>query len=280
MKKIYAVIGDPIAHSMSPAIHNDAFEKKILDAEYIAFHVKPDGLGDAVRGMKAIGICGFNITMPHKETIIPFLDEVDDLARAIGAVNTVFNKDGRLIGYNTDGIGFIKALEEELTGDLTKKKTLIIGAGGAARAIYFTLVKEGVKQIDIANRTKDRAVNLILECPYDNQSTALTFAEAEQRMAEYDLIIQTTSIGMSPNSKDAPLNVANIKESALVSDIIYNPLKTKILMDAEQNGAKIQNGVGMFVYQGAIAFQIWTGIMPDTARMKQIVLNKLGGQVC
>lgn len=280
MKKIYAVIGDPIAHSMSPAIHNDAFEKEIMDAEYIAFHVKPDGLGDAVRGMKAIGICGFNITMPHKETIIPFLDEVDDLSRAIGAVNTVFNKDGRLIGYNTDGIGFIKALEEELTGDLTKKKTLIIGAGGAARAIYFTLVKEGVKQIDIANRTKDRAVNLILECPYDNQSTAVTFAEAEQRMAEYDLIIQTTSIGMSPNSKDAPLNVANIKESAFVSDIIYNPLKTKILMDAEQNGAKIQNGVGMFVYQGAIAFQIWTGIMPDTTRMKQIVLNKLGGQVC
>ena len=103
-----------------------------------------------------------------KKSIIPFLDEVDELARAIGAVNTVINKDGRLIGYNTDGIGYIKALEEELTGELTAKKTLIIGAGGAARAIYFTLVKEGVKQVDIANRTKERAVNLISECPYDN----------------------------------------------------------------------------------------------------------------
>ena len=167
MKKVYAVIGDPIAHSMSPAIQNDAFKKEELDAEYLAFHVKPNGLEDAVKGMKALGVCGFNITLPHKETIIPFLDEVDELARAIGAVNTVINKDGRLIGYNTDGIGYIKALQEELTGELTGKKTLIIGAGGAARAIYFTLVKEGVKQIDIANRTKERAVNLISECPYE-----------------------------------------------------------------------------------------------------------------
>ena len=235
MKKVYAVIGDPIAHSMSPAIQNDAFRKEELDAEYLAFHVKPDGLGDAVKGMKALGISGFNITIPHKETIIPLLDEVDELARAIGAVNTVINKDGRLVGYNTDGIGYIKALQEELSGELTTKKTLIIGAGGAARAIYFTLVKEGVKQVDIANRTKERAVNLISECPYDKTSIAYTIAEAEQRIAEYDLIIQTTSIGMSPNVHDTPLDVTNIKKSAFVSDIIYNPLKTKILT---RSGAK------------------------------------------
>jgi shikimate dehydrogenase len=277
MKKVYAVIGDPIAHSMSPAIHNDAFEKEGIDAEYLAFHVKPDGLEDAVKGMKALGVCGFNITLPHKETVIPFLDEVDELARAIGAVNTVVNKDGRLIGYNTDGIGYIKALEEELTGELTTKKTLIIGAGGAARAIYFTLVKEGVKQVDIANRTKERAVTLVSECPYDNSSEAFTIMEAEERVAEYDLIIQTTSIGMSPNVDNTPLDVTNMKASACVSDIIYNPLQTKILVEAEQNGAHVQNGVGMFAYQGAIAFQIWTGVMPDTGRMKQIVLNNLGG---
>lgn len=277
MKKIYAVIGDPIAHSMSPAIHNDAFNENKIDAEYLAFHVKPDGLEDAVKGMKALGISGFNITIPHKETIIPLLDEVDELAKAIGAVNTVMNQDGRLVGYNTDGPGYIKALEEELTDELTAKKTLIIGAGGAARAIYFTLVKEGVKQVDIANRTKERAVHLISECPYEKNSRAFTMAEAEQRIAEYDLIIQTTSIGMSPNVHDTPLDVTNIKKSAFVSDIIYNPLKTKILTEAEKNGAKVQNGVGMFAYQGAIAFQIWTGIMPDTSRMKQIVLNNLGG---
>ena len=277
MKKVYAVIGDPIAHSMSPAMQNDAFSSEKLDAEYLAFHVKPEKLGDAVKGLKALGVCGFNVTLPHKESVIPFLDEVDELARAIGAVNTVINKDGRLIGYNTDGIGYIKALEEELTGELKTKRTLIIGAGGAARAIYFTLVKEGVKQVDISNRTKERAVNLISECPYDNHSKAFTLDEAEQRLAEYDLIIQTTSIGMSPNIDDSPIDVTNIKSSAFVSDIIYNPLRTKILIEAEQKGANTQNGVGMFAYQGAIAFQIWTGIMPNTSRMKQIVLTKLGG---
>lgn len=277
MKKVYAVIGDPIAHSMSPAMHNDAFQNEKLDAEYLAFHVKPDCLEDAIKGMKALGVSGFNITIPHKEKIIPLLDDVDELAKAIGAVNTVINKDGRLIGYNTDGIGYIKALQEEYSFELTMKKTLIIGAGGAARAIYFTLVKEGVKQVDIANRTKDRAVNLISDCPYKNSSLALTIAEAEQKIAEYDLIIQTTSIGMSPNVDVSPLDVTNIKSTAFVSDIIYNPLKTKILSDAEQQGADIQNGIGMFAYQGAIAFQIWTGIMPETSRMKQIVLNNLGG---
>lgn len=280
MKKIYGVIGDPIAHSMSPAIHNDAFEKENLDAVYLAFHVKAAGLGDAIKGMKALGISGFNITIPHKETIIPFLDEVDELARAIGAVNTVVNRDGRFIGYNTDGLGFFKALVDQISGDVTTKKTLIIGAGGAARAIYFTLIKEGVKHVDIANRTKERAVNLISECPYKNESKALTIAEAEEQIAEYDLIIQTTSIGMSPNVDDLPLDVTNIKDSAFVSDIIYNPLKTKILLEAEKNGAQTQNGVGMFAYQGALAFQLWTGIMPDTSRMQQIVLNNLGGQTC
>lgn len=277
MKKVYAVIGDPIGHSMSPAMQNKAFQNEKLDAEYLAFHVKPDCLEDAIKGMKALGISGFNITIPHKETVIPFLDDVDELAKAIGAVNTVINKDGRLIGYNTDGVGYIKALQEVHSFELTTKKTLLIGAGGAARAIYFTLVKEGVKKVDIANRTKDRAVSLISDCPYENSSLALTLEEAEQKIAEYDLIIQTTSIGMSPNVDDSPLDVTNIKPTALVSDIIYNPLKTKILRDAEKNGAEVQNGVGMFVYQGAIAFQLWTGIMPDTSKMKQIVLNNLGG---
>lgn len=277
MKKIYAVIGDPIAHSLSPSIHNDAFKQEQIDAAYLAFHVKPEGLEDAVKGMKALGVSGFNITIPHKQTIIPFLDEVDELAKAIGAVNTVINKDGRLIGYNTDGMGFLKALQEEITGELSMKKTLILGAGGAARAIYFTLVKEGVKHVDIANRTRERAIDLISDCPYDPISTAFTIVEAEQNVAEYDLIIQTTPIGMSPNVDVSPLDVTKIKTSAFISDIIYNPLKTKILLEAEHHGAQTQNGLGMFAYQGALAFQIWTGVMPDTLRMKKIVLNHLGG---
>ncbi|ULM95629.1 shikimate dehydrogenase [Peribacillus frigoritolerans] len=280
MKKIYGVMGDPIAHSMSPDIHNDAFEKENIEAVYHHFHVTKEGLNDAVKGMKALGIEGFNITIPHKTSIISFLDEVDELALAIGAVNTVVNKNGRFIGYNTDGKGFFKSLCDEISGDIKAKKTLVIGAGGAARAIYFTLVKEGVKQVDIANRTKERAAQLVSDCPYDKVSKALSIIEAEESLSQYDLIIQTTSSGMSPELDHSPLKVDQLKTGAIVSDIIYNPLKTKLLREAGEKGAETQNGLGMFINQAALAFEIWTGIMPDTARMTDIVLNKLGGNTC
>ncbi|KRF60749.1 shikimate dehydrogenase [Peribacillus butanolivorans] len=280
MNKIYGVIGDPIAHSMSPDIHNDAFEKENIEAVYHHFHVKPESLIEAVQGMKALGVAGFNITIPHKTTVIPLLDEVDELALAIGAVNTVINENGRFIGYNTDGIGFYKSLCDEISGDIKAKKTLVIGAGGAARAIYFTLVKEGVKHVDIANRTKETAAHLVSDCPYDKESKALTIAEAEESLSQYDLIIQTTSSGMSPHIEHSPLKLDQLKAGAFVSDIIYNPLQTKLLREAREKGAETQNGVGMFVYQGALAFEIWTGIMPNTARMTDIVSNKLGGNTC
>ncbi|MDM5293826.1 shikimate dehydrogenase [Peribacillus simplex] len=280
MKKIYGVMGDPIAHSMSPDIHNDAFEKENIEAVYHHFHVTKEGLNDAVKGMKALGIEGFNITIPHKTSIIPFLDEVDELALAIGAVNTVVNKNGRFIGYNTDGKGFFKSLCDEISGDIKAKKTLVIGAGGAARAIYFTLVKEGVKQVDIANRTKERAAQLVSDCPYDKVSKALSIIEAEESLSQYDLIIQTTSSGMSPELDHSPLKVDQLKTGAIVSDIIYNPLQTKLLLEAREKGAETQNGLGMFINQAALAFEIWTGVMPDTARMTEIVLNKLGGNTC
>ncbi|MBL3642286.1 shikimate dehydrogenase [Bacillus sp. RHFB] len=280
MKKIYGVMGDPIAHSMSPDIHNDAFEKENIEAVYHHFHVTKEGLNDAVKGMKALGIEGFNITIPHKTSIIPFLDEVDELALAIGAVNTVVNKNGRFIGYNTDGNGFFKSLCDEISSDIKAKKTLVIGAGGAARAIYFTLVKEGVKQVDIANRTKERAAQLVSDCPYDKVSKALSIIEAEESLSQYDLIIQTTSSGMSPEVDHSPLKVDQLKTGAIVSDIIYNPLQTKLLREAGEKGAVTQNGLGMFINQAALAFEIWTGVMPDTARMTDIVLNKLGGNTC
>ncbi|CAH0139490.1 Shikimate dehydrogenase (NADP(+)) [Peribacillus sp. Bi96] len=280
MKKIYGVMGDPIAHSMSPDIHNDAFEKENIEAVYHHFHVTKEGLGDAVKGMKALGIEGFNITIPHKTSIIPLLDEVDELALAIGAVNTVVNKNGRFIGYNTDGKGFFKSLCDEISGDIKAKNTLVIGAGGAARAIYFTLVKEGVKQVDIANRTKEKAAGLVSDCPYDKVSKALSIIEAEESLSQYDLIIQTTSSGMSPEVDHSPLKIDQLKTGAIVSDIIYNPLQTKLLREAEEKGAETQNGLGMFINQAALAFEIWTGIMPDTARMTDIVLNKLGGNTC
>ncbi|WP_409289396.1 shikimate dehydrogenase [Peribacillus sp. SCS-37] len=279
MKKLYGVMGDPIKHSMSPDIHNDAFRRAGLMSEYVLFHVTSGHLGDAVRGARALGIGGFNVTVPHKTAIIPYLDEVDGLAGTIGAVNTVKNENGRLIGYNTDGPGYIRALKEKVRGTLADMHILLIGSGGAARGIFFSLMKDGVLQADICNRTLSKAEALIEDCPYGNgKSRALSLEEAGTRLQDYDIIIQTTSSGMSPLTDEVPLRFeGGLKGGVLVSDIIYNPLETEFLKQAGSKGAAVQNGVDMFVYQAALAFEIWTGIYPDTEAMRNIVLQKLGG---
>lgn len=277
MKKLFGVLGNPIGHSMSPVMHNDLFSLYNIDAEYLPFLVQEDELRDAVNGLRALGAGGFNVTVPHKSSIIPFLDEVDELAASIGAVNTVVNKDGKLIGYNTDGLGFLKGLDAYLT-KIEGQKILVIGAGGAARAIYFTLAKEKPMQIDIANRTLEKAVQLIEECPYSISSRALTLKDASSELGEYDLIIQTTMIGMEPNITEQPITLEYLREDSVVCEIIYNPLETRILREAKSIGATVQNGIDMFVYQGALAFEKWTGIFPDIQRMKENVLGQLGGK--
>ncbi|MEK3853067.1 shikimate dehydrogenase [Cytobacillus sp. FSL H8-0458] len=279
MKKLFGVIGDPISHSMSPAMHNDLFEFYSIDAHYQPFHISSENLTDAIKGFRAIGIAGFNVTVPHKEAIIPLLDELDPLAEAIGAVNTVKNQDGKLIGYNTDGSGFVKGLLNQKQS-INDKKVLIVGAGGAARGIYFTIAKEGPELMDICNRTPQRAEQILNDCPFKVPARVLNRQEAEESLEKYDLIVQTTSIGMHPEISRIPLSVHKLKPGAFVSDIIYNPLQTRLLKDAVENGAGIQNGIDMFVYQGALAFEMWTGIEPDIERMRQKVLNQLGGLSC
>ena len=277
MKKLFGVIGDPIAHSMSPAMHNDAFVRLGIDGYYHPFHVKPEDLAAAVQGMKAIGVQGFNVTIPHKSAIIPLLDQVDPLAKAIGAVNTVVREDGGWTGYNTDGAGFVRGLREAYGEPLEEKRVLLIGAGGAARAIYYTLASEKVSQIDIANRTAEKAASLAENCPYSVTGSVKTTDEATEQLEEYDVIIQTTSIGMSPLIEASPISVQKIKAGTFVSDIIYNPLETKLLQEAKKRGARTQNGLKMFVYQGALAFERWTGQTPDINKMEQIVCSQLGG---
>ena len=279
MKKLFAVLGDPIGHSMSPVMHNDLFSFYNIDAYYLPFQVKSENLEDAVKGLKAIGAGGFNVTVPHKSKIIPFLDEVDELAASIGAVNTVVNDGGKLIGYNTDGPGFLSGLHTSLPS-IQGKRVLIIGAGGAARAIYFTLAKERPAVIDITNRTLEKAESLIEACPYTISSTAKSIAEAGKQIEEYDLIIQTTMVGMSPRLDEKPLDINNLRKESMVCDIIYNPLTTQFLHDANGQGARTQNGIEMFVYQGALAFEKWTGILPDIQRMRLNVLKQLGGKTC
>jgi shikimate dehydrogenase len=279
VKKLFAVLGDPIGHSMSPIMLNDLFSFYKIDAHYHPFHVKKEDLKDAIKGLKAIGISGFNVTIPHKSAIIPLLDEVDDLALSIGAVNTVVNDGGKFIGYNTDGPGFIKGLDAYIPS-IEGKKVLVIGAGGAARAIYFTLAKLKPQSVDIANRTIRNAVELIKACPFETASKAVTMEEASTQLRDYDLIIQTTMIGMSPQTSEQPISLKNLNDQTIVCDIIYNPLDTKLLIEARQKGATTQNGLDMFIFQGALAFEKWTGIFPDEQRMRDNVLKQLGGAKC
>jgi shikimate dehydrogenase len=274
VKKLFAVIGDPIGHSMSPIMLNDVLSNYEIDAHYHPFKIRPEDLGTAIRGLKAIGIAGFNVTIPHKSAIIPFLDDVDDLALSIGAVNTVVNDNGKLVGYNTDGYGFLKGLEPYFSS-YTDKKVLVIGAGGAARAIYFTMAKMKPLAIDITNRTVIKAKELIEACPYESNSKSLSLEEAEANLDEYDIVIQTTMIGMYPNVLETPISLKNLNTQALVCDIVYNPLETQFMKEARQKGATVQNGVEMFVYQGALAFEKWTGIFPDVKRMRKNVLRQL-----
>ncbi|WP_079509824.1 shikimate dehydrogenase [Mesobacillus jeotgali] len=276
MKKLFGVIGDPISHSMSPAMHNDLFGFYGIDAAYLPFHVSKENLEAAVKGLKALEASGFNVTIPHKTDIMAYLDKIDPLAEAIGAVNTVKNENGFLTGYNTDGPGFVKGLET-IDADLGSRSALIIGAGGASRAIFFSMAQAGISRIDLYNRTYDKAEELIRSCPFNVESKVLNRETAEKTLNEYQLVIQTTSIGMVPDTGSLPLSPENISQDAIVSDIIYNPLQTTFLKAASKRGAAIQNGIEMFVFQGALAFEKWTGIFPDTERMKTNVLRNLGG---
>lgn len=280
MGNLYGVIGSPIKHSMSPDIHNDAFKEMNLDGYYHAFHVEPNHLEDSVHALKVLGVKGFNVTIPHKVNIIPFLDELDETAKIVGAVNTVVNEEGRLIGHNTDGNGYIESLTNVLKKPLQDNRMLIIGAGGAAKGIYYTLAYQGCMEIDLCNRTVAKAEELIKQCPYENKSSARSIEMAELNLENYDIIIQTTAVGMHPNITDTPLSLKNAKPSAIVSDIVYNPIKTTFLKEAEELGLTILEGVGMFVYQAVLAFELWTKQKPSAKRMSSIVYDKLGGTQC
>lgn len=275
MGKLFGLLGHPVGHSMSPVMHNDMFTLLGLNHHYQAFDVEPDKLKTAVDGIKALGISGFNITIPHKVDIMEQLDHIDDEAKEIGAVNTVVNDKGKLIGYNTDGRGFVTSLKQAAGEDLSKQSILIVGAGGAARAIFISLVNMGNTKVDIANRTLEKAEQLIQATTKVTKSKAITIIEAEKCLDQYDIIINTTSVGMSPNIDQIPISLELLKPGTVLADIIYNPLETKWLRIGKEKGAITQNGVGMFVGQGALAFEKWTGQTPDLKRMEQVVIQQL-----
>lgn len=281
MNKLYGLIGHPVGHSMSPLMHNDAFQQLGINGYYHAFDVSEESLKEAVTGFRVLGIQGFNVTIPHKVKIMEYLDEIDEEAKMAGAVNTVVNISGRFIGYNTDGRGYLKSLLKLIRFPLQQCNVLIIGAGGAARGVLAAMVNDGVTEITIANRTTSKAETLRDHISNNGcKIKIMSLMEAEQKAGDYDIIINTTSIGMIPNIEDVPMELTNVKQRAIISDLIYNPIKTKWLSQAEEKGLIIHNGIGMFVEQGALAFQKWTGQAPDTKRMTSIVNKQLGGNSC
>ncbi len=274
MKRLIGLIGNPVAHSKSPHMHNAQFESLGLPFSYYAFQVGKDMLAEAVNGMKALDFKGFNVTIPHKVAVMEHLDDISDEAKRIGAVNTVVNEKGKLIGYNTDGRGYLLSLESETGFSLKNKEILVIGAGGAARALLVTLQEGGAGRVDIANRSTGKGEALAASLSLDG-CMVLSLSQAEENLGKYDLIVNTTPVGMSPNIEQTPIKVDNIKPGAIASDIVYNPLETQFLKQCRRKGAVIHNGIGMFAGQGALAFERWTGRLPDIEAMKKTVLAEM-----
>jgi len=275
MKKWFAVMGDPIEHSKSPAMHNAWFEEMSIDATYIPVHVSSENLESAVAGLKTLGASGWNVTIPHKTAIIPYLDELDELAEKMGAVNTVVRtKEGTLKGYNTDGVGFVRSLEEAVGKSHKDKPVLLIGAGGAARGIAFAMQQQGYENLTIANRTVANAQAIVDEM---GTGQAISLTEAEATLADFGILVQMTSAGLATGNFSMPFSLDRLTKGAIVADIVYNPLMTPFLQAAEEKGATVVTGLGMFVHQGAIAFEYWLGKSPNTNSMIAQLKAQLGG---
>jgi len=259
--KITGIFGYPVDHTLSPAMQNAAFEALGLDYCYIPLLVHPDNLADAVRSIRVLNLAGVNITVPHKEKVIPLLDTIDDEALFIGAVNTIVNSEGRLNGYNTDGRGFMRSLDE--SGISVKdKKILIIGAGGAARAVSYYLCREA-GNVFIYGRTKIRADKLAgdLKQVKNNVSTV----DHTFDIGEYDIIINATPLGLREDDQ-LPFETRHLRSEQIVCDLIYK--ETRLLTEASRKGCNTLNGLGMLLWQGALSFEIWTGKTPQIEIMR------------
>lgn len=270
--KLFGVLGDPVSHSLSPAMHNAAFKALGMDCEYHAFRVGPDDLHDAIHGAYVLGFGGLNLTIPLKERALEIV-EPTDLAKQIGAVNTVDFKKG-IVGYNTDGTGAKMALAGSGI-EIRGKKVLLLGAGGAARAIAFQLAKD-CSVVTIANRTKERAEALSKEVAKIGRVRASGFDDLEDLIHDCDILINSTSVGMFPKISETIATSDMMHSSLTVFDIVYNPVNTQLLREAKKAGARTIDGVMMLVYQGAEAFKIWTGYIPPVDVMEKAVREKLG----
>jgi shikimate dehydrogenase len=265
---IVGIIGWPVEHTLSPAMHNAAFSALRLDYCYVPFAVHPDSLGDAVRAIKALHLHGVNVTVPHKEKVMVYLDEIDPEASFIGAVNTIVNDGQKLIGYNTDGRGFMLSLAERDV-DPGEMDVLIIGAGGAARAVGYALVNKA-RSLSLYGRTKSRVENLVndLQKIRNGISVCHDLSDAQR----YHLIIHATPLGLK-DEDPLPFDTAYLKRGQIIYDLIYK--KTKLLKESAKRGCIAIDGTGMLLWQGVLAFELWTGHRPDVEIMRRALRRKL-----
>lgn len=273
--KLIGLLGYPLGQSLSPLMQNAAFKECNLNKIYIPVEVLPENLETVVKGISKMNFEGFNITKPYKMDIMRFLNEIDDYAKCIGAVNTVAIKNGKLKGYNTDGIGFLRNFEKNTNSKMEGKNVLILGSGGASRAISMTLALNKAKKIYICNRTYEKAVSLSNDINNQVESCSkaihMEYDFMKEAIEHSDVLINATSIGMYPDSDSSPIDKRLLNKNLIVCDAVYNPRKTKLIKDAEDSGCKVVLGLGMLVYQGTEAFKIWTGVKAPEELMFKIV---------
>ncbi|MCR4419637.1 MAG: shikimate dehydrogenase [Clostridia bacterium] len=278
---VLGVIGWPVEHSVSPAMHNAALAALNLDGVYVAFPVPPAEVGAALEGLWALGVRGANVTIPHKQAVLPHLSGLSPEARAAGAVNTLVRGDTGWVGYNTDGPGFMRALAEELGSPTSGLRALLLGAGGAARAVAFALAGAGAEAVTVANRSRERGQALVRDlADRTRASVRLVPLEPEAlagALAESDLLVNCLPVGMYPRSEEMPPVPADkLVPPLMVCDLIYNPRPTRLLLTARAQGCRVMDGLAMLVAQGALAFELWTGRQPPKNVMRKAAEEALG----
>jgi shikimate dehydrogenase len=274
--RIVAVIGDPIEHTLSPPMHNAAFESLGMNWTYVAFHVKHDDVGATVESIRALNMAGINITVPHKQAVIPFLDQLTSEARAVGAVNTIINRDGHLIGDNTDIHGIREAIRIGAGLDPCPENVVLLGAGGAARGVAYALTTiHSVKHVTILNRTAEKAESLAAEFDGETRITGgpLDGTTARNALADAELVINVTSLGRGTYADQTPIpdEWDCLHPGITCIDSNYSPPVTRLMDQVESAGGKAFNGLDMLVFQGARSFELWTGVVPPTQVMKTAI---------
>lgn len=277
--KLVVLLGHPLGHSLSPLIHNTMFEHLGLDYCYLPVEVTRENLTVVFNGLRRMNVVGCNVTIPHKVAILELLDELDPQAALLGAVNTICFRDGRAIGYNTDGQGFLRSLKEAGMAGVAGKNILLLGAGGAARAIAMSLAAGGAGSIYLCNRNRDKALALAEEINEKIRPCAETVAAelSAQRpvLKRCQLLVNTTSVGMHPHHDQLPIAAEVLSAHLTVADIVYNPHTTRLLAAAQAAGCPVVHGIGMLIHQGALGFTLWTGSEPPIDRMLATALSHL-----